>query len=105
MSEPFFIQRGKGLTAAGLAALTGARLDGKFSAVRVSNIAALDRAGPGDLSFAETAADERALRNTRAGACFVSAALAKAAPAGLAALVVDEPYAAFVIAAQALFPD
>jgi UDP-3-O-[3-hydroxymyristoyl] glucosamine N-acyltransferase len=105
MSEPVFFKRGPGLTVADIAALTGAKADSALAARRVVNIAALDRAGPGDLTFAETAADESALRGTRAGACFLRGALAKSASAGVATLIVDDPFQAFVMAASALYPD
>ena len=52
MSEPLFFQRPNGLTAQEIAALTGAvARPGVAPDRRISGIAALDRAGPGDLAF------------------------------------------------------
>jgi len=44
------------------------------------------------------------LQTTRAGACLVTARFAASAPNGLAVLEIEQPYAAFVAVARALFP-
>ena len=64
MSEPVFIERGRGLSVAEIAALTGAPAPaGAAGERRIVNIAALERAGPRDLTFH----DERSFaRPTRA---------------------------------------
>jgi UDP-3-O-[3-hydroxymyristoyl] glucosamine N-acyltransferase len=103
MSEPVFSKRGEGLTTREIASLTGAQIEPPDSSLRIFNIAALDRAGPHDLAFADSSSDEDALRGTRAGICFLPRILAKSAPSGTVALVVEAPYLAFVTAANALF--
>ncbi len=70
---------------------------------RIADVAALDRAAPWDLSFLDDERFMAAAAATRAGACFTTAALARNLPARVAALVVDEPYGAFIVAARALF--
>jgi UDP-3-O-[3-hydroxymyristoyl] glucosamine N-acyltransferase len=104
MSEPVFSKRGGSLQVREIAALTGARVVSSHHDVRITDIAALDRAGPHDLTFADASSSETMLRGSHAGACFITPALAKSAPAGTAVLIVDNPYVAFVTAAHALFP-
>lgn len=65
----------------------------------------LDLAGPNDLSFCEGADYIAQLRETDAAACFVPEKLRAEVPAHVAALVTAKPYAAFVRAARAIFPD
>jgi len=106
MSEPVFFKRGRGLTIEQIAELTGARHDAKLaSEIRIFDIAPLERAGPQDLTFLDAASGAAALRTSQAGVCLVSEGLAKQVPPGILALVVDDPYGAFVKAAAALFPD
>lgn len=94
------------LTIAAIADLTGAQLPRQeLRERRIRNIAALDEAGAADICFVDGAAQRHALSATHAGACFIVPRLASSAPPGLAALVTDEPYRAFVAAARALFGD
>ena len=86
-----------------LAELTGAVLaDPQAGAREVEGVAPLGRAGPADIGFL---ADRRYLRDlgeTRAGACFISAAYAARAPEGCAVLVTEQPLAAYARAAARL---
>jgi UDP-3-O-[3-hydroxymyristoyl] glucosamine N-acyltransferase len=92
------------LSLAEIAELTGATLVAGDGGVRIRNIAALDRAGPGDLSFIDSVKYVEQLRQTRAGACLVSPRFEKQAPAGVAVLRAAEPYRGFVTVARTLFP-
>jgi UDP-3-O-[3-hydroxymyristoyl] glucosamine N-acyltransferase len=71
---------------------------------RIGNIAPLDTARSGDITFLDDAKFLDALAATRAGACLVAPRFATAAPKKLAVLVTAEPYRAFVAVARALFP-
>jgi len=52
MTEPFFFNRGRGLTVREIAALTGAEPQpGADLDRRITGVAALDRAAPHDLAF------------------------------------------------------
>lgn len=103
MSDPLVPRAGRGLDIAEIAAMTGATVPAAFAGRRIADVASLDRAAPWDLSFLD---DERFAATavaTRVGACFVTKALIAHLPASVAALVVDEPYRAFVVVARALF--
>jgi UDP-3-O-[3-hydroxymyristoyl] glucosamine N-acyltransferase len=104
MSEPVFFERGAGLTIEDIIRLSGARLRGAATPeFRIYDIAAIDRAGPSDLTFAD-GRDERALAMSQAGACFVPEELVASVAPRVLALVVDDPYRAFVLVASALYP-
>lgn len=108
MSDPHFHTAAMELSVADIAKLTGAALPVDVAPDRrVTGIAALDRAGPGDLSFFDNQRFAHQFAATRAGVCLVSPRLAPATPdlAGRSViLVVREPYRAFVTVARALFP-
>ena len=71
---------------------------------RVIDVAPLDRAGPSAVSFLDNKNYAAVAVATHAGACFTTAALAKNLPPRVAALVVQEPFRAFVVVARELFP-
>ncbi len=101
-----FVPEASPLSVGEIAKLTGATLVAAARAdVLITNIAALDRAGPGDLAFADNVKYADQLHQTRASACLMSARFEKQAPAGLAVLRAREPYRAFVTVARTLFPD
>ncbi len=105
MSEPLFLRHSHGLTLDEIVALAGASLVTPAPhSRRIDNIGPLDRAGPSDLGFLESNFFADAAAATHAGACLTTAALAKVLPRHVAALVVKEPYRAFVTVARELFP-
>jgi UDP-3-O-[3-hydroxymyristoyl] glucosamine N-acyltransferase len=92
------------LTVAEIAKLTGSKLAGSGAASRpIKNIASLETAGPADISLFDRAKDLDELAATRAGACLMVPRFAASARPGLVLLLNEEPYAAFVAVAQALF--
>ena len=106
MSERGALEAGHGLTVSEIAAMTGA-LSGAPSMPaaerRIVDVAALERAAPWDLSFLDNKRFATAAATTRAGACFVTKALAANLPARVVPLIIDDPYGAFVTVARALF--
>lgn len=105
MSEPVFQRHARGLTLAEIAGLTGAvPLATPLRELRISDIAPLDRASPHAVTVFDDKDDAQAAAVTYAGACLTTAALAKHLPQRVAALIVADPYAAFVDVARALFP-
>lgn len=104
MNDPAFARAGQGFDLGEIAAMTGAAPPpAALAGRRIADVASLDRSAPWDLSFLDDERFAPAAAATRAGACFTTAALAGNLPARVAALVVDDPYRAFVIVARALF--
>ncbi len=104
MNDPAFLRAGRGLDLSEIAAMAGAPPPtAALMKRRIASVAALDRAAPWDLSFLDDERFAAAAAATRAGACFTTKALAGNLPARVAALAVDDPYRAFVVAARALF--
>lgn len=106
MTEPVFFKTRSSLTVAEIVAITGAKpRPGTRLDHHIASVAALDRAGPNDLTFLDNAKYADDLATTRAGACLVAARFADKAPARLNALVVREPYRAFVAVMRSMFPN
>jgi UDP-3-O-[3-hydroxymyristoyl] glucosamine N-acyltransferase len=107
MAEPNFLTRGRTLTLAQVAKLTGATLQqgAVGEGTVIANVAPLDAAGPSDLAFFDKPRFSVEAAKTHAGACLTSATLARQLPARTTALVVREPYRAFVTVARELFPE
>src|SRR3954449_7923190 len=106
MTEPFFFNRGRGLTVREIAALTGAEPQpGADLDRRITGVAALDRAAPRDLAFLDKPKYAAQLSASGAGACLTTKRHAGGAPAHIAVLCVAEPYRAFVEVTRKLFPD
>ena len=104
MNEPVFLRHSRGLTLAEVAALAGATLPVGCAHDRcIADVAPLDRASPGDLTFFDQRRFRDAAAATWAGACLTTEALAKELPARVVALTVREPYRAFVTVARELF--
>ena len=105
MGEPVFLKRTPGLSIGELAKLTGgAPPAAPADSHRVTDVAALDQAGPRDLTFYDHRRFADAASATHAGACLTTAELAADLPRKVTALIVGKPYNAFVTAARALFP-
>src|ERR1700730_10671787 len=104
MTEPFFFNRGRGLSVREIAALTGAKpRPGADLDCRITGIAALDQAAPTDLAFLEKAKYAPQLSVSSAGACLTTERYAGRAPVHVSVLCVGEPYRAFVEVARTLF--
>lgn len=105
MSDAKFVPDVAPLSLAEIAELTGAVLaPGVDAGLRIANIAALDRAGPGDLSFIDNVKYVDQLRETRASACLAGVRFEKQTPPHVAVLRAREPYRAFITVARKLFP-
>jgi UDP-3-O-[3-hydroxymyristoyl] glucosamine N-acyltransferase len=104
MTEVVFSRAGTPLALGEIAALTGAEVaNGADLGRMIGGVKSLELAGPHDLTFLENSSFLEAFHSTGAGACFVLRAHVEAAPASVAALVVKEPYRAYVTIARALF--
>jgi UDP-3-O-[3-hydroxymyristoyl] glucosamine N-acyltransferase len=106
MTEPFFFPRRAELTLGEIAALTGARPGTHCEpARRVSGIAPVDQAAPGDLCFLDSAKFTAQASICEAGACLTRERLEDLLPERVSVLIARDPYRAFVEAAHRLFPD
>ena len=105
LTEPHFFRHPSGLTVGEIASLTGAELlDVTTLAQRVTNVAPVDLAEGGDLTFVDNAKFAKALTSTRAGAVLISEHLQCLVPSGLIVLLTPKPYKCFVLVARELYP-
>jgi UDP-3-O-[3-hydroxymyristoyl] glucosamine N-acyltransferase len=106
MTEAFFFKRRAGLTLREIVALAGAEPQhGAELDRRITGIAALDRAAPGDLCFLDSAKFAARASICQAGACLAPERLAHLVPGCVSVLYAREPYRAFVEVARTLFAD
>jgi len=106
VSEPLFLPIAVPLPLAEIVAFTSvAAAEGADLSPLISGVAALDAAGPGDLTYCDTPTHAMLLEASRATACFVVPALAQRVPKTTVALVGDEPFLHFTIALIRLFPE
>ena len=104
MSESRFFEPPSAMTIGEIVALTGAKPQaGAEMSRQVTNIAPLDRAGAGDLSYVESTKYLDRLKSTRATACLVTEAVESHAPAGLIVLRSRDPHADFTAVARKMY--
>jgi UDP-3-O-[3-hydroxymyristoyl] glucosamine N-acyltransferase len=70
----------------------------------IGDVAALDQAGPGDLTFLDNPRYLDALKETRAAAALVTQRYAGAAPVACVVLIAPEPYRAMALVMARLYP-
>lgn len=104
IADPRFFERAGPFTLAQLAALVGAEPPPGAADLLLTGVAALQSAGPAEISVLHNRKYADALSNTAAGAVLVASAFAARVPAGTAALVVDDPHAAWARIATAFHP-
>ena len=104
MADPRFFKKSQSFTVDQIAAITGCEVIGNATFI-VEDVRALDSAESVHLSFLDNLKYTNAFKNTKAGACFVSADLANLAPSGVTCLVTSNPYKAYALAAQAFYPE
>ena len=105
MADPRFFNRSGPFRLADLAARGEARLADPAQADRLAHdVAALENAGPDDISFLDNKAYLEAFAASGAGACVVSPRHAARAPAGMALLLSEKPYRSYALIAQAFYP-
>jgi UDP-3-O-[3-hydroxymyristoyl] glucosamine N-acyltransferase len=105
MADPRFFRRAGPFTLQQLAELTGAELSpGADPALLLNDVAALDAAGEGQVSFLDNKKYVEAFSRSRASACLVHPSMAPRAPAGMALLLSGDPYRAYAMVAQAFYP-
>ena len=106
LTEPHLLHRKPSLTVGEIAALTGAELQGATNNLqRMTNVAPIDLAEAGDLTFVDNAKFAKALTATRAGAILISKHFQSLAPSGLVVLLTPQPYKCFVLVTREFYPD
>lgn len=105
MADPRFFDRHGPFRLAELAARGGGELADPTQADRLAHdVAALESAGPDDLSFLDNTSYLAAFADSRAGACVVAPRHAARAPAGMALVLSEKPYRTYALIAQAFYP-
>jgi len=104
MADPRFYDNAGPLTLAQVVELTGGKTAAGVEA-RIADVAALDSAGPGQISYCDGPKFKNALEKTQASVVLVAAALAASVPSGAIAVVCDRPQLAFAKVSTALYPN
>lgn len=105
MADPRFFDRAGPFRLGELAARIGAELGpGMDSGSEIVDVAPLDRAGPGELTFFDNPKYAAQLAATKAAFCILAPASAAKAPAGVGLLLSAAPYRSYALAAQAFYP-
>jgi len=106
MADPRFFDNAGPLSLGDLAVRIQATLAyGADPALEIADVAPLDLAGPRDLSFLDNKRYVESFSRSGAAACIVEPAFVDKAPDGMALVLSEDPYRAFALAAQALYPD
>jgi len=105
MADPRFYDNSGALTLARIAEIAGARVAAASGGLSLADIASLDDAAPGQLSYCESVKFKGALERTRASAVLVAEALASAVPASSVALICAQPALGFAKIAHTLYPN
>ena len=74
------------------------------SEIQIRDVAPLETAGPGELSFLDNTKYLQTFERSNAGACIVRPLYAGRAPARMALLLTENPYKAYALIAQAFYP-
>ncbi len=103
MADARFFAVSSPISLADIAKLSGAVARGD-SGMMLTDVAPLDRAGTGQVSFLDNTKYLADFSASKAAACFVREKFAARAPEGMALLITDEPYYAYALAAQYFYP-
>jgi UDP-3-O-[3-hydroxymyristoyl] glucosamine N-acyltransferase len=105
MADPRFFTVAGPFKLDDLASIAGASLADPTAGERlIKDVAPLDQAGPGDITFLDNRRYLDAFSTSRGGACVIAAANAERAPADMALLISEAPYMAFAKIARAFYP-
>lgn len=106
MADPRFFTRQPPKTLADLAAASGGKLgDGTDGTMRIEDVAPLDQAGAGQISFLDNIRYKDSFTQSKAAACIVSEAMAVHAPKGMGLIISKNPYKSYALIAQDFYPD
>lgn len=105
MADPRFFTNAGPFTLARIADLLGIALPAAVGAVEIADVAGLDQAGPGHLTFLARADKRDMAGSIAASAVLVSDRDRALLPASTVALVVDNPHLAYAQVAALFYPD
>lgn len=105
MADPRFYSVAGPFSLKQLADIAGAEIGGGSDPARMfADVAPLQQAGAGDVSFLDNKRYVSAFEESRAGACAVDPMLAGRAPKGMSLLLTGDPYRAYAKIAGAFYP-
>jgi len=105
MADSRFFENKGPISIADLAEVAGATLsDGTDPGLLIKDVAPLDVAGPGQVSFLDNRKYISAFEASKAAACIVSPAVADLATDGMALLLSETPYRGYARIAHAFYP-
>jgi UDP-3-O-[3-hydroxymyristoyl] glucosamine N-acyltransferase len=104
MADPRFFDNTGPYTLARIVEITGGK-PVREADISVADVAALDSAGPGHLSYCEGVKFRSGLERTKASVVLIAEALAGSTPQSAIAVVCAQPALAFAKVATALYPD
>ena len=105
MADRRFFENAGPLKLAALAEIAEAELPADSDGERTfSDVAALDTAGPDDVSFLDNRRYIGQFLKSKAGACIVDPEFAERAPPGMVLLLTKRPYRGYAKVAQAFYP-
>lgn len=105
MADPRFYDSTGPISIAEIEQLASARLVSGNAQTIIHDVAPLDRATPGQLSFCDSPKFLASLKTARATAVFVTEKMCPAVPVGVLALVCERPSLAFARTATQLYPE
>ena len=106
MIEPAFFSKIEALTLSQIAEIVNATLpEGTDGSLVIENVAPIDAASGGDITFLDNPKYVADLQTTTAGAVLCSKRYAEKVPEGVVALVVGNPYEAFSLVLSAFYPE
>jgi UDP-3-O-[3-hydroxymyristoyl] glucosamine N-acyltransferase len=106
MADPRFFTNQGPFPVSHLAEIAGGKLsDGADPNLMIKDVAPLDLAGEGDVSFIDNTAYLDQFANSSAAACVVAPEHCDKAPEGMVLIVSDEPYLAYAHIATAFYPE
>ncbi len=82
----------------------GALADPSSAEVMIHDVAPLDNAGEGEVTFLDNLKYKKAFSETKAAACILSPDMVQYAPAGCHLLLSSTPYKSYALVAQAFYP-
>lgn len=88
-----------------LAKFTSSKLhDPSHAALKIKNIAPIDTAGEGDITFLQNVKYTHTLENLKASAIIIAEKFVSRLPSNIAAIISDNPYNTYSLIAQKLYP-